>query len=389
MSLKLEDVKGLGKKIDNLNEAGIDTVEKLANAKIEDLLEIKGIGVASAQKLIDNAKELLGETSGEDISEEKETAKQVDEDEKKVQEDLKKLEEKKKLLEGKKVEEGDFILVKITARTQKGKVFQVSSVEDAKKAGIYDEKKEQQGYFTPEFVIVGKPGFLNEGLTETIKELNYFQKKSVRIPPTKAFGKRDPQKIERIGIAKFKKLNNGKNPELGQEFVKQTQQGQTQRGTVIRISQGKVIVDYNHPLAGQSIDYNFIQNQYKVSLSPEVRNNLDTLEAQKKVLRSLKQENDQIKNKRSIFTYIKSAGKSLVKDAKTFVPKVTESFKGKTLTAVALGLSKGFTNFAATIGRGLFKVGVKMTGFEQKSVDAVLNNMKPRKYTIKLTQFFL
>ena len=135
-------------------------------------------------------------------------------------------------------------------------MFQASSVEDAKRAGIYDEKKEQQGYYTPEFVIVGKAGFLNEGLTETIKELNYFQKKSVRIPPTKAFGKRDPQKIERIGIAKFKKLNNGKNPELGQEFTKQTQQGQTQRGTVIRITQGKVIVDYNHPLAGQNIDYN-------------------------------------------------------------------------------------------------------------------------------------
>ena len=121
---------------------------------------------------------------------------------------------------------------------------------------VYDEKKEQQGFYAPEFLIVGKPGFLNEGLTETIKEMKYFQKKSVRIPPTKAFGKRDPQKIERIGIAKFRKLNNGKNPELGQEFVKQTQQGQSQRGTVIRVTQGKVIVDYNHPLAGQSIDYN-------------------------------------------------------------------------------------------------------------------------------------
>ena len=256
MSLKLEDVKGLGKKIDTLKEAGIDTVEKLANAEVKDLSEIKGIGEASAQKFIDSAKELLGTKSGEELAEDKGAGITEDEDEKKIQEELKKLEERKKLLEGKKVEDGDFILVKITAKTQKGKVFQVSSVEDAKRAGIYDEKKEQQGYYTPEFVIVGKAGFLNEGLTETIKELNYFQKKSVRIPPTKAFGKRDPQKIERIGIAKFKKLNNGKNPELGQEFAKQTQQGQTQRGTVIRITQGKVVVDYNHPLAGQNIDYN-------------------------------------------------------------------------------------------------------------------------------------
>jgi len=155
MSLKLEDVKGIGKKIDNLKEAGIDTVEKLANAEVKDLSEIKGIGQASAQKFIDNAKELLGKKSEEQIPESKEAVKIEDDDEKKVKEELKKLEEKKKLLEGKKVEDGDFALVKITARTQKGKVFQVSSVEDAKKAGIYDEKKEQQGFYTPEFVIVG------------------------------------------------------------------------------------------------------------------------------------------------------------------------------------------------------------------------------------------
>ncbi|MFW9874742.1 MAG: peptidylprolyl isomerase, partial [Candidatus Thorarchaeota archaeon] len=113
----------------------------------------------------------------------------------------------------------------------------------------------KQGMITPEFVIVGKPGFLNEGLTETIKKMSFFEKKSIRIPPTKAYGKRDPQKIERIGIAKFRRLNEGKNPEIGKEFVKQSQ-GQVQRGTVTNVMQGRVIVDYNHPLAGQSIDYN-------------------------------------------------------------------------------------------------------------------------------------
>jgi peptidylprolyl isomerase len=83
--------------------------------------------------------------------------------------------------------------------------------------------------------------------------MNFFEKKSVRIPPNKAFGKRDPSKIERVGIAKFRKLNDGKNPELGQDFVKK---GTGQRGTVTNIMQGKVIIDYNHPLAGQNVDYN-------------------------------------------------------------------------------------------------------------------------------------
>lgn len=251
MSLKLEDVKGLGKKAESLIEVGIDSVEKLANANIDDLLKIKGIGKASAEKFITSAKELIGGESAE--AKVLSTPDTIAEEDKKIQEELKILEEKRKKLEGKKVEDGDFVLVKITGKTQRGTIFRVSSEEDAKKAGIFDEQKAKQGYYTPEFVIVGKPGFLNEGLTETLQEMNYFEKKSVRIPPTKAFGKRDPQKIERIGIAKFRKLNEGKNPEIGQEFVKK---GTGQRGVVANILQGRVIIDYNHPLAGQSVDYN-------------------------------------------------------------------------------------------------------------------------------------
>ena len=258
MSLELNDVKGIGKKIDVLKEAGIDSVEKLAGSKLEELTEIKGIGKATAEKIINNAKELLKSSksgSTEILKEEKLESVESEDEEKKVLEELKKLEEKKNKLQGKKVEKGDFILIKITGKTQRGKVFRVSSEEDAKTAGIYNEQKAKQGFYSPDFVIVSKPGFLNEGLTETIENMNYFEKKSVRIPPTKAFGKRDPKKIERIGIAKFRKLNEGKNPEIGQEFVKKTQ-GQVQRGTVTSVVQGRVIVDYNHPLAGQPLDYN-------------------------------------------------------------------------------------------------------------------------------------
>ena len=147
MSLKLEDVKGLGKKIETLKEAGIDTVEKLASVNVEDLVELKGIGEASAKKYISNAKELVEGKTTEKMTEEEETEEsslketEDDEEAKKIQEELKKLEEKKKSLQGKQVEEGNFILVNITAKTQKGKIFQVSSVEDAKKAGLYDEQK--------------------------------------------------------------------------------------------------------------------------------------------------------------------------------------------------------------------------------------------------------
>jgi len=252
MSLNLSDVKGVGKKEETLKEAGIDTVEKLANAKPEDLTDLKGIGKATAEKLIENATNILKETpdtsSTEAAEEESLEKKEVE----KAKEELKKLEQKKVKLQGKKVEEGDFILAKITGRTQKGIVFRVSSEEDAKKAGMFDEKKAEQGMYTPEFVIAGKSGFLNEGLTEFIKDMNYFEKKSVRVPSSKAYGKRDAQKIERMGIAKFRKLTENKNPELGREFTNK----KGQRGVITSVVQGRVIIDYNHPLAGQTLDYN-------------------------------------------------------------------------------------------------------------------------------------
>ncbi|MHA2392519.1 MAG: helix-hairpin-helix domain-containing protein [Promethearchaeota archaeon] len=252
MNFNLSDVKGVGKKEDTLKEAGIDTIEKLAKADIDELIKLKGIGKATAEKLIESAKNMVSETSVDDESSAIKDQPLEQKTEEKIQENLKKLEEKKAQLQSKKVEEGDFVLVKITGRTQKGTIFRVSSEEDAKKAGIYDEKKANQGFYTPEFVIVGKPGFLNEGLTETIKDMKFFEKKSVRIPPTKGYGKRDPQKIERVGIAKFRRLNEGKNPELGQDFMNK----KGERGVITNVVQGRVIIDYNHPLAGQSLDYN-------------------------------------------------------------------------------------------------------------------------------------
>ena len=252
MSFNLSDIKGLGKKEDTLKEAGIDTVEKLANAEVDDLTTLKGIGKATAEKFIENAKSIMSETAKGDSTEATEQESIEKKEVEKAQEELKILEQIKTKLQGKKAAEGDFVLVKLTGRTQKGTIFRVSSEEDAKKAGMFDEKKAEQGMYTPEFVIIGKPGFLNEGLTEIIKEMNYFEKKSVRIPPTKAYGKRDPQKIERMGIAKFRKVNEGKNPELGQEFANK----KGQRGVITNVVQGRVIIDYNHPLAGQSLDYN-------------------------------------------------------------------------------------------------------------------------------------
>jgi nucleotidyltransferase/DNA polymerase involved in DNA repair len=71
MDFQLEDVSGIGKATaKRLREVGIDTVEKLANVKIEDLLklQIKGIGEVTGKKYIQSAQELFEQISENEVS---------------------------------------------------------------------------------------------------------------------------------------------------------------------------------------------------------------------------------------------------------------------------------------------------------------------------------
>ncbi|MHA2391494.1 MAG: translation initiation factor IF-2 subunit gamma [Promethearchaeota archaeon] len=71
MSYELEDISGIGKSTaEKMKAAGIDSIEKLAKVKPEDLvkLKIKGVGKATAEKIIINVKKVLDETNGKEKS---------------------------------------------------------------------------------------------------------------------------------------------------------------------------------------------------------------------------------------------------------------------------------------------------------------------------------
>ncbi|MHA1255564.1 MAG: helix-hairpin-helix domain-containing protein [Promethearchaeota archaeon] len=60
MSNELERVSGIGPIASiNLNKAGVKTIDDIASSKPEDLAWIKGIGIVSAKKIIENANDLL------------------------------------------------------------------------------------------------------------------------------------------------------------------------------------------------------------------------------------------------------------------------------------------------------------------------------------------
>ena len=58
--LSISDLPGVGAKVEVvLNKAGFKEIEDIAKAKLEDLIDIKGVGKKTAEKILESAKELM------------------------------------------------------------------------------------------------------------------------------------------------------------------------------------------------------------------------------------------------------------------------------------------------------------------------------------------
>ena len=141
------------------------------------------------------------------------------------------------------VEKGDVVEVEYTLRdATTGEVIETTSAEVAKEAGIYDEKKR----YGPKVVVVGE-GSLLPGLEEALIGMKEGEEKEIEIPPEKAYGLRDPKKVKRYSLGEFrragiKNVYPGMVVEIGGNI-----------GIVKSVSGGRVIVDFNNPLAGKTI----------------------------------------------------------------------------------------------------------------------------------------
>ena len=138
--------------------------------------------------------------------------------------------------------EGDFVLIEYDLWVKDtGSLIDTTSEEKAKKAGIYDPRER----YGPRLVIVGE-GRLIRGLEEVIRELDVGKEVEVEIPPEKAFGKRDPSKIKVYPRTEF--LKHGIVPEPNKVVEIDG------KPAIIRsVTGGRVIVDFNHPLAGRTV----------------------------------------------------------------------------------------------------------------------------------------
>ena len=159
--------------------------------------------------------------------------------------DATKVQKEKKIAQSSHVvSEGDFVIVEYTAREKEtNTIFDTTYEEVAKEAKIFKEDE----VYGPQLLIVGE-GWTVPGLEKKLVGIKEGEKKIIEIPPKEGFGRRDPAKIEKIPLRKFRKEGINPKPRMRVNM-------NNRLGTVIHVGAGRVLVDFNQPLAGKTLVY--------------------------------------------------------------------------------------------------------------------------------------
>lgn len=143
---------------------------------------------------------------------------------------------------------GDIVRIDYTLWTveQDREEIKDTTIEQvAKDSGIHDPSRK----YSPEVVILGQNMILEE-LEKAIMNAEVGKDYDVYLEPSQAYGERAPSLLKVYSPRDFER--NKIIPEVG-KFV--TINGQ--KGKVVSISPGRILVDFNNPLAGKKLHYRF------------------------------------------------------------------------------------------------------------------------------------
>jgi peptidylprolyl isomerase len=142
------------------------------------------------------------------------------------------------------LQKGDFILIDYTAKVKEtGEVFDTTNEETAKKERLYKEGE----IYEPRLVVIGE-GWVLKALDESLTAMEVSKPAPVEIPPDKAFGLRDPEKVRRISLKNL--AAKGISPTLGGRV-----EYDGKMATVRAVGAGRVLLDFNPSLAGKTLVY--------------------------------------------------------------------------------------------------------------------------------------
>ena len=142
------------------------------------------------------------------------------------------------------IEKGDFILIDYVAKVKEtGEIFDTTMEEVAKKERLYKEGE----IYESKLMVVGE-GWMLKALEESLPNFEPEKTDSVEIPPEKAFGPRDPEKVRLVPLRRL--TTRGITPQPGMRI-----ELDRKLATVRTMGSGRVQLDFNPPLAGKTLIY--------------------------------------------------------------------------------------------------------------------------------------
>lgn len=140
-----------------------------------------------------------------------------------------------------KVEYGDIVLFNYVGKFENGEVFDTSYEDLARENGVYVEERE----YGPLWATVGV-GEIIPGLEEAMIGMEPGEKKTVILPPEKAYGMPSPDLLVTVPREEFSKA--GLEPRKGLYVM--TDSGIAK---IVKVRGDSVSLDFNHPLAGKTL----------------------------------------------------------------------------------------------------------------------------------------
>ena len=229
------------------------------------------------------------------------------------------------------LQKGDFILIDYVARVKEtNEVFDTTIEETAKNERLYKEGE----IYEPKLVVVGE-GWVLKALDESLTTAEVGKKSSVEIPPDKAFGARDSEKVKRVSLRHL--TAKGITPSLGMRV-----EYNGKMATVRTLGAGRVLLDFNPPLAGKTLIYEMtVQKKLrtvKQKIAALIHRRIQAIEESKfKFTAKEKTVSIEMPEEAFYLEGIQVAKRGIAMDIQRFFPKMTtvkftETFKAKPKT---------------------------------------------------------
>jgi len=176
------------------------------------------------------------------------------------------------------IQNHDFVELTYNGKLEDGTIFDTTDEKVSKENHLHQEGMT----YTLPIICVGEKQLL-PGLDAELVDKEVDKNYTISLKPEQAFGKRDIKKMKIVPISTFKEHKVQPQPGLQIDV-------DGERGVVTRVSGGRIIVNFNHPLAGKDVIYEIkvtrkiTDNKEKISafLSAMLRIPKDKLEIEVK-----------------------------------------------------------------------------------------------------------